>query len=78
MGLTKCMLILATYCLQWIPELKHYAQNVPIILVGTKLGEFGAGAGEKAVARSCDSAPLGLCGSILTVRKYLKGDLDTS
>lgn len=28
------------YYLQWIPELKHYAQNVPIILVGTKLGEF--------------------------------------
>ncbi|GAQ88691.1 Ras-related small GTPase [Klebsormidium nitens] len=22
---------------KWIPELKHYAQNVPIILVGTKL-----------------------------------------
>jgi len=23
---------------QWIPELKHYAPGVPIILVGTKLG----------------------------------------
>lgn len=27
-------------CLQWIPELKHYAPGVPIILVGTKLGEI--------------------------------------
>lgn len=26
--------------LQWIPELKHYAPGVPIILVGTKLGEI--------------------------------------
>lgn len=25
--------------LQWIPELKHYAPNVPIVLVGTKLGK---------------------------------------
>jgi len=25
---------------QWIPELKHYAPGVPIILVGTKLGMF--------------------------------------
>jgi len=24
---------------QWIPELKHYAPGVPIVLVGTKLGE---------------------------------------
>ena len=24
---------------QWIPELKHYAPGVPIILVGTKLGK---------------------------------------
>ena len=24
---------------QWIPELKHYAPNVPIVLVGTKLGK---------------------------------------
>ena len=24
--------------LQWIPELRHYAPSVPIILVGTKLG----------------------------------------
>lgn len=23
---------------QWIPELRHYAPNVPIVLVGTKLG----------------------------------------
>jgi hypothetical protein len=28
------------HCLlvQWIPELRHYAPSVPIILVGTKLG----------------------------------------
>ncbi len=25
---------------QWIPELRHYAPSVPIILVGTKLGMF--------------------------------------
>ncbi len=25
---------------QWIPELQHYAPGVPIVLVGTKLGEF--------------------------------------
>ncbi|XP_035832019.1 rac-like GTP-binding protein ARAC11 [Helianthus annuus] len=24
---------------KWIPELKHYAPGVPIVLVGTKLGE---------------------------------------
>lgn len=23
---------------QWVPELKHYAPGVPVILVGTKLG----------------------------------------
>jgi len=27
---------------QWIPELKHYAPGVPIILVGTKLGKNNA------------------------------------
>lgn len=26
--------------IQWIPELKHYAPGVPIVLVGTKLGEI--------------------------------------
>ncbi|KAJ0804853.1 putative small GTPase, P-loop containing nucleoside triphosphate hydrolase [Helianthus annuus] len=26
-------------CYQWIPELKHYAPGVPIVLVGTKLGK---------------------------------------
>lgn len=25
---------------QWIPELRHYAPNVPIVLVGTKLGKI--------------------------------------
>ncbi|KAL0343080.1 UNVERIFIED_CONTAM: Rac-like GTP-binding protein ARAC1 [Sesamum angustifolium] len=30
--LMKCLLIF-----QWIPELKHYAPGVPIVLVGTKL-----------------------------------------
>lgn len=25
-----------------MPELKHYAPNVPIVLVGTKLGEISA------------------------------------
>lgn len=24
--------------MQWIPELRHYAPTVPIVLVGTKLG----------------------------------------
>nr|GMD85950.1 rac-like GTP-binding protein RHO1 isoform X2 [Ipomoea batatas] len=24
---------------KWIPELRHYAPNVPLVLVGTKLGE---------------------------------------
>ena len=24
---------------QWIPELRHYAPGVPIVLVGTKLGK---------------------------------------
>jgi len=27
---------------QWIPELKHYAPGVPIVLVGTKLGIFSS------------------------------------
>lgn len=26
--------------LQWLPELQHYAPGVPIVLVGTKLGEL--------------------------------------
>jgi hypothetical protein len=26
--------------LQWIPELQHYARGVPVVLVGTKFGEF--------------------------------------
>jgi hypothetical protein len=26
--------------LQWIPELQHYAPGVPVVLVGTKLGEL--------------------------------------
>ena len=30
-------------CLQWIPELRHYAPTVPIVLVGTKLGKSLAG-----------------------------------
>lgn len=25
---------------QWIPELRHYAPNAPILLVGTKLGKI--------------------------------------
>lgn len=28
------------FTLQWIPELQHYAPGVPVVLVGTKLGEF--------------------------------------
>lgn len=38
-------LLICFMCLfhfQWIPELKHYAPGVPIILVGTKLGMFVA------------------------------------
>lgn len=30
---------LFTY-IQWIPELRHYSPNVPIVLVGTKLGKL--------------------------------------
>ena len=28
------------FTLQWLPELQHYAPGVPVVLVGTKLGEF--------------------------------------
>jgi hypothetical protein len=28
------------FTVQWIPELQHYAPGVPVVLVGTKLGEF--------------------------------------
>jgi hypothetical protein len=28
------------FTLQWIPELQHYAPGVPVVLAGTKLGEF--------------------------------------
>lgn len=31
--------LLLPHNLQWIPELKHYAPGVPIVLVGTKLGQ---------------------------------------
>lgn len=34
------MLTLNPFYFQWIPELKHYAPGVPIILVGTKLGKY--------------------------------------
>lgn len=30
--------VIYIFFLQWIPELRHYAPNVPIVLVGTKLG----------------------------------------
>jgi hypothetical protein len=33
------LLTLNPFYFQWIPELKHYAPGVPIILVGTKLGK---------------------------------------
>ena len=33
------LLNLNSFIFQWIPELKHYAPGVPIILVGTKLGK---------------------------------------
>jgi hypothetical protein len=36
---TFCLLTLNPFYFQWIPELKHYAPGVPIILVGTKLGK---------------------------------------
>lgn len=37
-----CMLtiFMCIHFLQWIPELKHYAPGVPIVLVGTKLGKI--------------------------------------
>lgn len=33
-----CFLLLVML-VQWVPELRHYAPSVPIVLVGTKLGE---------------------------------------
>lgn len=36
-GCDSCCFV---FCLQWIPELKHYAPGVPIVLVGTKLGKL--------------------------------------
>lgn len=33
------MILCSLYCSQWIPELRHYAPGVPIVLVGTKLGD---------------------------------------
>jgi len=40
--LTSCLLTPNPFYFQWIPELKHYAPGVPIILVGTKLGKNDA------------------------------------
>lgn len=36
----KLINIWALYDAQWIPELRHYAPTVPIVLVGTKLGKM--------------------------------------
>jgi Ras-related C3 botulinum toxin substrate 1 len=32
--------VLFFFDVQWIPELRHYAPGVPIVLVGTKLGQI--------------------------------------